>query len=55
MSDVQNRADPEPAGRHFSPKLLIRGLAWDIGLPLVAYYGLHALGLDFSSGWQVQS
>ena len=42
-----HQAGPEPTGgatRHFSPGLLVRGLAWDVGLPLVAYYGLHALG-----------
>ena len=53
MTDVERGAEhdeavpgsgAEAAQRHFSPKLLIRGLAWDIGLPLVAYYGLHALG-----------
>jgi hypothetical protein len=24
---------------------MLRGLAWDVGLPLVAYYGLHLLGV----------
>jgi hypothetical protein len=33
---------------HFSPRLLLRGLAWDIGLPLVAFYGLHLAG---ASDW----
>ena len=34
--------------RHFSPRLMVRGLAWDVGLPLVAYYALHLLG---ASDW----
>ncbi|MGX6600685.1 VC0807 family protein [Micromonosporaceae bacterium Da 78-11] len=25
---------------------MIRSMAWDLGLPLVAYYGLHAAGVD---------
>jgi hypothetical protein len=29
----------------FRPRAMIRGLALDIGLPLVAYYGLHLLGV----------
>ena len=29
----------------FRPAAMIRGLALDIGLPLVAYYGLHLLGV----------
>jgi len=41
-------AEPEPPQRNFSPKLIVRGLAWDIGLPLVAYYALHFLG---ASDW----
>jgi hypothetical protein len=28
------------------PGLMIRGLAWDVGLPLLAYYGLHQLGIN---------
>ena len=31
---------------HFSPRTLLRGLAWDVGLPLVGYYGLHLLGFS---------
>lgn len=31
-----------------SPATMARGLAWDVGLPLVAYYGLHLLG---TSDW----
>jgi hypothetical protein len=27
------------------PGVMLRGLAWDVGLPLAAYYGLHALGV----------
>ena len=27
---------------------MVRGLAWDVGLPLVAYYALHLLG---ASDW----
>ncbi len=26
------------------PGVMLGGLAWDVGLPLAAYYGLHALG-----------
>ena len=42
--------DPPPTrrGPHFSPRLMVRGLAWDVGLPLVAYYALHFLG---ASDW----
>ncbi len=29
----------------FHPRTLARGLAWDVGLPLVAYYGLHLAGV----------
>ncbi len=43
MSDDAAAAPPE-AEHHFSPAVLARGLAWDVGLPLAAYYGLHALG-----------
>jgi hypothetical protein len=32
------------ARTHFSPRLLLRGLAWDVGLPLAAFYGLHLVG-----------
>jgi hypothetical protein len=32
---------PMTARSDFSPLMLARGLAWDIGLPLAAYYGLH--------------
>jgi hypothetical protein len=27
------------------PGVMLRGLAWDVGLPLAAYSGLHALGV----------
>ena len=37
-------ADQDRAGR-FTPGLLLRGLAWDVGLPLAAYYVLHLLGV----------
>jgi hypothetical protein len=37
-------ATASPAGR-FGPLV---GLAWDVGLPLVGYYGMHALG---ASDW----
>ena len=30
---------------HFSARLLLRGLAWDVGLPVVGYYALHLLGV----------
>ena len=37
--------DPTSEARtHFSPRLLLRGLAWDIGLPLATFYGLHLAG-----------
>jgi hypothetical protein len=26
--------------------MIVRGLAWDVGLPLVAYYGLHLVGVS---------
>ena len=39
---------PHEAEHHFSPRLMVRGLAWDVGLPLVAYYALHFLG---ASDW----
>jgi hypothetical protein len=26
--------------------VMVRGLAWDVGLPLVAYYGLHQFGIS---------
>jgi hypothetical protein len=38
----------DAAEHHFSPRLMVRGLAWDVGLPLVAYYALHFLG---ASDW----
>lgn len=43
-------AEPAPvtttsSGRRFGPLV---GLAWDVGLPLVGYYGMHALG---ASDW----
>jgi hypothetical protein len=28
----------------FSPRSMLRGLGWDVGLPLVGYYALHVLG-----------
>ncbi|MEU8665172.1 hypothetical protein, partial [Actinoplanes philippinensis] len=30
--------------QHDGMREMIRGLAWDLGLPLVTYYGLHAAG-----------
>lgn len=34
----------------FSPRTMVRGLAWDAGLPLLTYYGLHQAGLtDWSA------
>ncbi len=29
-----------------NPMMMVRGLAWDVGLPLVAYYALHLLGVS---------
>lgn len=29
----------------FTPRLLVRGLAWDVGLPVAGYYVLHLLGV----------
>jgi hypothetical protein len=47
--DAPDERDPgAEAQRHFSPRLMVRGLAWDVGLPLVAYYALHLLG---ASDW----
>jgi hypothetical protein len=31
--------------KQLSPRLMMRGLGWDVGLPLVGYYGLHLLGV----------
>ena len=33
------------AGRSFSARLMLRGLGWDVGLPLVGYYAFHFLGV----------
>jgi hypothetical protein len=41
MTDVK-----PPAASPVRPTAMLRGLAWDIGLPLVAYYGLHLLGVS---------
>lgn len=41
-------APADAVEHHFSPRLMARGLAWDVGLPLVAYYTLHFLG---ASDW----
>lgn len=30
----------------FNARLMLRGLLWDVGLPLVAYYALHLAGVD---------
>lgn len=47
MNDVQCGAEQDRtvADPRFSPRHMVRGLGWDVGLPLVAYYGLHALGV----------
>ncbi|MCW0212281.1 MAG: hypothetical protein OJJ54_02900 [Pseudonocardia sp.] len=34
--------------RAYGPATIVRGLAWDVGLPVVAYYALHLLG---ASDW----
>ena len=31
-------------GPRFVARTLARGLAWDVGLPVVTYYALHLLG-----------
>src|SRR5690242_16384013 len=41
-------SETAPARPRFSPRLLLRGMAWDVGLPLVAFYGLHLAG---ASDW----
>jgi hypothetical protein len=33
-------------GTDMSPLIMLRGLAWDVGLPVVAYYALHLAGFD---------
>lgn len=38
-------APPDGDTPHFSARSLRRGLAWDVGLPVVAYYALHLLGV----------
>jgi hypothetical protein len=35
-------ADDAP---HFSPRSMLRGLGWDVGLPVLGYYALHFLGV----------
>jgi hypothetical protein len=30
---------------HFSPRSMLRGLGWDVGLPVVGYYVLHFVGV----------
>lgn len=34
-----------PTSAPFRPAAILHGLGWDVGLPLVAYYGLHLLGV----------
>jgi hypothetical protein len=31
--------------KQLDPRQMLRGLGWDVGLPLVGYYGLHLLGV----------
>ena len=31
--------------QQLNPRLMLRGLGWDVGLPLVGYYALHLLGV----------
>lgn len=31
--------------QQLNPRPMLRGLGWDVGLPLVGYYGLHLLGV----------
>jgi len=38
-------ASPSADAVEFRPAAMIRGLALDVGLPLVTYYGLHLLGV----------
>jgi hypothetical protein len=42
MSGTTEQATSSP----FRAAGMLRGLGWDVGLPLVAYYGLHLLGVD---------
>jgi hypothetical protein len=53
MSDpltVRGPAQSQPtdpaAGQRFGARTIVRGLGWDVGLPLVTYYVLHLLGAD---------
>jgi hypothetical protein len=32
-------------GKHLNARSMLRGLGWDVGLPLVGYYALHLLGV----------
>ena len=42
------RAPRASRRRPVSPRLMLRGLGWDVGLPVVAYYALHLAGVhDF--------
>ena len=34
-----------PSSSHLSVRSMLRGLGWDVGLPLVGYYALHLLGV----------
>lgn len=50
---TQQATTPQPAVQPASPRphrpgfaTMVRGLAWDVGLPLVTYYGLHLLGVS---------
>ena len=47
MNDVRRGGarDATAGDPHFSPQLLVRGLFWDVGLPVVGYYALHLLGV----------
>lgn len=41
MSDPRANESDAPTAR-----VMVRGLGWDVGLPLAGYYGLHLAGVD---------
>src|SRR5690242_657710 len=41
--DAASSGGPRP---RFVARILARGLAWDVGLPLATYYSLHVLGFS---------
>ncbi len=39
MSELAPQSGP-------SPRLMLRGLGWDVGLPVLGYYALHLAGVN---------